>query len=364
MAMALIGAVVLALLVFAFLPKPVPVRTALVSREPLQVTVEEEGRTEIAERYEVTAPVNAYLRRITLKAGDVVRAGQPVAALEAPRSPILDPRAHTEAAERVKAAQATAKNAAAERDRVTRMAEDGAATQQALDQATSAATRAAAELAAAEAALRRTEGPASQAVHRTLTAPSAGRVLSVVRKSEGQVNPGDTLLVIGDARNLEVRVDVLSEDAVRMHPGTRVSIDQWGGTKPLEAVVQRIEPQGFTKVSSLGVEEQRVHVVATITSPPEQWANLGSGYRVLARFIIWEAPSVLQVPTSVLFRVGNGWAAFAVEGDRARRRAVTIGQEAGLITQVLSGLNEGDQVILHPENSVQDDVRVRAEREQ
>ena len=363
--MVLIGAVVLALLVFAFLPKPEPVRTAEVTRGPFQVTVEEEGRTQIADRYEVTAPVSAYLRRITLKAGDTVEAGQPVAKLEAPRSPILDPRAHTEAAERVKAAEATAKNATAERERVARMAADGAATQQALDRATSEATRAAAELAAARAALRRTEGRASLNVQRVLRAPTAGRVLSVARESEGQVNPGDTLLVIGDARNLEVHVDVLSEDAVRMHPGTRVSIEQWGGGAPLEAVVRRIEPEGFTKVSSLGVEEQRVNVIAGLTSPPEQWASLGSGYRVLARFIIWEEPSVLQVPASALFRVGDddGWAGFVVEAGRAVRRAVTIGREAGLRTQVLSGLSEGDVVILHPGNAVKDGGRVEAEAE-
>jgi HlyD family secretion protein len=363
-AMGVIGAVVLALLVFAFLPKPVPVRTTAVSRGPLAVTVEEEGRTQIADRYEITAPVSAFLRRITLKAGDAVRAGQGVAELEAPRSPILDPRARTEAAERVKAAEATARNAVAERERVARMAQDGAATRQALDRATSEATRAAAELAAAQAALRRTEGRASFEVQRVLKAPTAGRVLSVTRESEGQVSAGDPLLVIGDSRNLEVRVDVLSEDAVRMHPGTRVSIEQWGGARPLEAEVRRIEPQGFTKVSSLGVEEQRVNVVATLTSPPDEWANLGSGYRVLARFILWEARSALQVPASALFRVGAGWAAFAVEGGRARRRAIVIGHEAGLHTEVASGLRDGDEVILHPGNGIGDGVRVKAEREQ
>ncbi len=361
--MGLVAVVVLGLLVFSFLPKPLPVRTALVGRGPLQVTVEEEGRTEIADRYDITSPVAAFLRRITLKAGDTVRAGQPVAWLEAPRSPILDPRSRAEAAERMKAARAIALHAAVERDRVARLAADNAATRRALEQAESEATRAAADLAAAEAALARTQGKAPFDVQRVLTAPTAGRVLAVARQSEGQVNPGDTLIVIGDARNLEVRVDVLSEDAVRMRPGTRVVIEQWGGEAPLQAEVRRIEPQGFTKVSSLGVEEQRVNVVAALTSPPEQWARLGSGYRVLARFVLWEEPSVLQVPASALFRVGDGWAAFAVVGDRAQRCAVAVGQEAGLRTQVLSGLSEGDEVILHPGNTVQDAVRVQAERE-
>ncbi len=357
------AAAVLALLVFAFLPKPAPVRTTTVLRGPLQVTVEEEGRTEVAERYEITAPVSAFLRRITLEEGDPVRQGQPLAWLEPPRSPILDPRARIEAAERVKAAQATARSAGAERDRVSRLATDGAATRQALEQATSQAERAAAELAAAEAALRRTDPGPALGIQRVLSAPVAGRVLSVPRRSEGQVNPGDVLLVIGDARNLEVHVDVLSEDAVRMRPGTRVSIGQWGGERALEAVVQRIEPQGFTKVSSLGVEEQRVKVVATISSAPEEWARLGSGYRVLASFVLWAEPSVLQVPTSALFRLGEGWAAFAVVAGRAQRRTVAVGQQAGLQTEVLSGLNEGDEVILHPGNTIQDGVRVAAERE-
>jgi HlyD family secretion protein len=361
-----IGAVIVVvagLLVFAFLPKPVPVRTTAVRRGPLQVTVEEEGRTEVADRYEITAPVSAFLRRITLEEGDVVRRGQPVASLEPPRSPLLDPRARTEASERVNAAAATARNSGAERDRVARLAADGASTRQALEQATSEATRAAAELAAAEAALRRTELTPALAVRRVLAAPAGGRVLQVKRRSEGQVNPGETLLVIGDARKLEVHVDVLSEDAVRMRPGTRVVIEQWGGDQPLEAVVQRVEPQGFTKVSSLGVEEQRVNVVATITSPAEQWASLGSGYRVLARFVLWEAPSVLQVPASALFRLGGGWAAFTVEGGRARRRAIVVGHQAGLRTEVVSGLKEGDEVILHPGNGIGDGAVVKAERE-
>jgi HlyD family secretion protein len=359
-----IGVAVLLLVVYAFLPKPVPVRTATVGRGPLEVTVEEEGRTEVVDRYDITAPVAGFLRRIELKAGDPVRQGQPVARLEPPHAPILDPRAHTEAAERVRAAQATAAKAAARRDRVARLAADGAATPEALEQATSEAERTSAELKAAEAALSRNERRPPPEVHRVITSPVAGRILSVPRQSEGPVNAGETLLVIGDARRLEVRVDVLSQDAVRMHPGTRVRVEQWGGDAPLEAVVKRVEPQGFTKVSSLGVEEQRVNVVATLTSPPDLWARLGSGYRVLARFVLWAEPSVLQVPASALFRTSDGWAAFAVENGRARRRPVTVGQQAALRAQVATGLDEGTEVILHPSNAVQDGVRVEPEREQ
>jgi HlyD family secretion protein len=357
------GAAMLALVVFAFLPAPVPVQTADVRQGPLQVVVEEEGRTEVMERYAVTAPVSGYLRRIALVAGDTVRRGEPIVSLEPPRTPILDPRTSTEAAARVRAAQVTAQSAAAERDRIARLAASGAATRQAVDQAGSEAARAAADLDAAEAALRRSEGTEALAVQRVLTAPIAGRVLAVRRQSEGQVNPGDTLIVVGNARNLEVHVDVLSEDAVRMHPGTRVLLEQWGGDTTLEAVVRRVEPQGFTKVSSLGVEEQRVNVVASLTSPPALWSSLGSGYRVLARFVLWEAPRVLQVPASALFRVGDRWAAFVVDQGRARRRSVTIGQQAGLSTQILGGLKEGDRVIVHPGNAVDEGTRLRTERE-
>ncbi len=356
--------IVLALIILAFLPKPIPVQTALVEQGLLQVVVEEEGNTEVADRYALTAPVASYLRRITLRAGDVVQRGQPVVRLESPRAPILDARTRTEAAAHVRAAQATARNAHTERDRIARLFANGAATQQQLDQARAEAARAAADLAAAQAALRNTGAPNAQPVSTVISAPVGGRVLAVRRQSAGQVNPGDTLIVIGDARNLEVHVAVLSEDAVRMHPGTRVLIDQWGGDTTLEAVVRRVEPQGFTKVSSLGVEEQRVPVVASLISSPELWPNLGSGYRVLARFIIWEAANVLQVPSAALFRSGDGWVVFVVDNGRARLRRVTVGQQAGLQTQVVSGLKKGEEVVVHPGNAVEDGVRLKSEREE
>lgn len=358
-----IGVLILVLIIFAFLPEPVPVQTAVVRQDSLQVTLEEEGQTEVAERYAITAPVAAFVRRIELAVGDVVQHGATVVRLEPPRTPILDPAARAEAAARVRAAQATARDANAERERMERLAAGGSATRQQLEQAVNEAARANADVAAAQAALRRTEGTANLAVQRVLTAPAGGRVLAVRRESEGQVNPGDTLVVIGDARSLEVRVDVLSQDAVRIRPGTRVLIEQWGGEMPLEAAVRRVEPQGFTTISSLGVEEQRVVVIANMVSSPELWSGLGAGYRVIARFIIWEAPSVLQVPSSALFRIGEEWAAFVVEDGKAVRRAVTIGQQAGLTTQILSGLTEGQHVIVHPGNEVTAGVRVEPQQE-
>lgn len=354
-----IAVLVLAAIIFAFLPSPVPVQTGTVSRGPLQVIVEEEGRTEVADRYAVTATVAGFVRRLDVEAGDPVAAGDAIAALEPPRTPVLDPGARAEAAARVRAAEAVALAARTERERLERLTAAGAATPQALEQAVSEDRRAAADLEAARAALRRTEGGQSLPVQELLRSPVSGRVLAVHRRSAGTVNPGDTLVVIGDIDHLEVRTDVLSQDAVRIRSGTRVLLEHWGGAAPLDAVVRRVEPQGFTAVSSLGVEEQRVTVIAAIESPAEQWAaSLGSGYRVLSRFIVWEESNVLRVPSSALFRVGNEWAVFVVDGGRAVRRRVAIGYEAGLLTQVVDGLAAGETVIVHPGNNVEDGVRV------
>jgi HlyD family secretion protein len=356
---------VLAAMVYMFLPDPVPVQTATVRRGPMQVILEEEGRTEVADRYAVTAPVTAYLRRIELETGDPVEAGQPVARLEPPRTPVRDPSGRAEAEARVRAAEATSNRAIADRERTERLVAGGAATPQALEQAISEAERATAELEAARATLARSGGEAPLEVAEVLRAPVAGRVLALGRRSAGQVNPGDTLVVIGDTEQLEIRVDVLSQDAVRLRAGTPVLLEQWGGETPLQAVVRRVEPQGFTSISSLGVEEQRVGVVAGFESPAAAWADsLGAGYRVLARFVVWQADDVLQVPSSALFRVGEEWAVFVVEDDRAVRRTVTLGQQSGLVAQVTDGLSEGEVVIVHPSNDVEDGIEVDPQEEE
>ncbi len=354
-----VAVLVLAALVWSFLPKPVPVQTAEVRRGPLQVIVEQEARTEVADRYAVSSPVTAWVRRIGFVVGDSVVAGQALAYLEPPRTPVLDPSGRTSAQARVRAAEAAAEHARTERERIERLAESGSATRQALERAVSEAERADAELAAARAALRRASGAGDLTVEEVLRSPVAGRVLSVPNRSARQVNPGEPLVVVGSTQSLEVHADVLSQDAVRIRTGTPVLLDQWGGDEPLEAVVTRVEPQGFTSVSSLGVEEQRVPVVAVIQSPPERWdGSLGAGYRVLARFIVWEGEDVLQVPSGALFRAGEAWAAFVVERGHAERRTVRIGQQAGLATQVLEGLSEGDEVIVHPGNDIDDGVAV------
>jgi HlyD family secretion protein len=197
-------------------------------------------------------------------------------------------------------------------------------------------------------------------VARVVRAPAAGRVLQLHQRSAGFVNAGEPLVDIGDPGKLEVAVRVLSRDAVRIHPGTRVILDQWGGDHPLEATVTRVEPVGETEVSALGVEEQRVTVLASITSPMAARSRLGAGYRVLARFIIWSAPDVLRVPTAAVFTRGEGTAAFVVEDGRAVLRQVTLGHRAGLQAEVVGGLREGDVVIVHPANDVEAGVRVKA----
>lgn len=372
------GVLVLAAMVYAFLPDPVPVQTAAASTGPLQVIVEEEGETQVENHYIVTSPVAAYARRIELEEGDPIEAGQALVRLEPPRAAIMDPRTRSEAASRVAAARAAvseaevvAAQATSELERVERLHEAGAATRQTLEQTMAQAARAVAardaaraELSAAQAAQRSAAGEPALPVEDVLRAPAAGRVLTIHRRSAGHVSPGEPLMEVGDTDRLEVAADVLSQDAVRIRPGATVLLDQWGGggEPPLEAVVTRVEPQGFTQVSALGVEERRVRVLADITSPPAAYQGLGPGYRVLARFIIWEAPNALRVPTAALFRHDDGWAVFVVEGSRARLRPVTVGREAGLAAQIMDGLQEGEIVIVHPGNELEDGVRVTPDR--
>jgi HlyD family secretion protein len=368
-----IGVLILAWLVFMFLPDPVPVQTAQVTRGSLQVIVEEEGETRVEDRYVVTAPVAAFVRRIQLEVGDPVQSGQVIVRLEPPREPIHDPRTQAEAASRVAAARASfgqaeiaATQATAELERVERLHAAEAATRQAMEQAVVQAARARAaldaaraELRAAEAAQRSSAGAPALPVADELRAPASGRVLTVHHRSEGHVMPGEPLLEVGDTEQLNVAAEVLSQDAVRIRPGARVLLEQWGGPGTLEAVVRQIDPQGLTRVSALGVEERRVRVLADMVSPPAQYDGLGPGFRVLARFIVWEHPDALRVPTAALFRHDDGWAAFVVEGRRAVLRSVTIGQEAGLATQVVAGLEAGEVVIVHPGNDVENGARVK-----
>jgi HlyD family secretion protein len=382
------AALVAGALVLALMPRAVPVDIAEVKRGPLMVTVEEEGKTRVMERYQVTTPVAGYMRRSDLKAGDAVAAGQVLAVIEPSRAVALDPRTRAQAQAQVSAAQAAlavaeenARAAAAaaqlaqqERSRAESLRESNFISAQALDTARSAATRAAAAQQAATHSIRvaRFElDVARAAVASTgrlqngtadllqVRAPVAARVLKLLQESEGAVAAGQPLLEIGNPDSLEVEVEVLSTHAVKIAPGARVILDRWGGEQAVVGTVRVVEPSGFTKISALGVEEQRVRVIVDFAAPREAWQPLGDGYRVEARFVLWEGKDVLQLPTSALFRHGEGWAVFVVDGKRARLTPVETGQRAGLVTQVLSGLAAGARVVSHPDDRVSDGARVK-----
>jgi len=375
-------------IVWAFLPRPVPVETATVSRGPLRVTVEEEGKTRLRDRFVVSAPVAGYARRVGLEVGDPVAKGQALATLEPLRAEALDPRARAiaearvataEAAfraaeERVRETAAVEEYAAARLERTRKLAEAGLTPRDTLEQVESETKRARAErgsaeeaadaarheLEAAKAALTRAGEPGGKDREKVVVrSPVAGRVLAVRHQSEGVVPAGTPLLEVGDPGRLEVEVDVLSADAVRIHPGTPVRFERWGGEVPLEGKVRVVEPVGFTKISALGVEEQRVLVIVDFTSPRERWRKIGDGYRLEAGFILWEEKDVLQVPAGAVFRSGDRFAVYVVEKGRAKVRPVEVGKRNGLAAQVLSGVAEGETVVLHPGDTVADGRRVR-----
>lgn len=386
---AAISAAVILVIVYGFMPRPVAVDIVKASRGLLRVTIEEEGKTRVKDRFVVSAPVAGFMQRVELEVGDPVRKGQTVVVLEPLRSSVLDPRSRAEAEaavaaaeaslkaaeEKARGAKADAEYAKANLERTRKLYQSGYVSKDAMEQSETEAKRTEANLLSAEAgvkvarfelekartALRYSAAEGSGDHSRTVAirTPVEGRVLKVHRESEGAVNSGEALIDIGDPRKLEVKVEVLSADAVNIKPGTTVLFERWGSDAPLSGKVRVVEPAGFTKISSLGVEEQRVLVIADITSLPESWQRLGDGYRVEASFIIWEGKDVLQVPASALFRKGEGWAVFVVKNRRALQRQVAIGHRNGLVAEIVSGLAEGEEVIVHPDDTVKDGVRVR-----
>ncbi|WP_018716810.1 efflux RND transporter periplasmic adaptor subunit [Arhodomonas aquaeolei] len=383
---AVLAVAVLGGLVYAFLPAPAPVSLAVVARGPLAVTVEREGQTRVRDRYVVAAPVSGALRRIDLDVGDAVGPGTVLTRIDPQEPELLDPRyeararadvasaeaaLHAAAAD-VGAAEAEAERAATELARVSRLHEQGYAPAQNLDivratdrraKATLRSARfrvqvAAAELASARAVLHYGEGDrSSEGI--AVRAPVAGRVLALPRESAGPVERGAPLVEIGDPASLEVRTDVLSVDAVRIHPGMRVDLTGWGGDTTLEARVSRVEPAAFTKVSALGVDEQRVWVTSQLASPHAQWNRLGDGYRVDCAFVLWSGEGVLQVPDSAVFPHGGGEAVFVASGGRAHLREVGTGRRSGLQVQIRSGLEAGERVVIHPDATLADGDRIR-----
>ena len=376
---------------YAFMPRPVPVDLAEIKRGPMRVSVDEDGITRIKERYVVSAPLAGRLQRIRLDEGDSVDANQTVIAIIEPTDPaLLDARAQAQAEARVRAAEAAVLQAKANLERARTVLDHSeleltrtrdafnatSATRMELDDriqlhrirteefdaAQFACEITRFELEQARSALLLTrpldEPQGTDAVRFEIRSPITGKVLRVLQESVAVVTPGAPLLELGDANDLEIVIDVLSTDAVKIRPGAAVVVEHWGGERKLEAVVRLVEPSAFTKISALGVEEQRVNIIADLQTPREQWATLGDNFRIEAAIVLWEEPSVTQVPTSALFRTRGEWSAFVVESGRASIRRVQVGRQNSATAQVIDGLAPGERVIQHPSDRLSDGVRV------
>ena len=368
----ILGAGLLAAFAYGLRPKPAPVETALAATGPLRATVSEEGKTRIRQRYVVSSPVSGQLRRVPFKPGATVAAGDVVAIIEPMAASPLDNRSRALAEarrdsaaaslEKTRAAHALAAN---ELNRMARMLTEKTVSPQDFESVQMRETAAAREVVAAEGALRAAVaelavvGPDTVPAQLEVRSPVAGRVLHVFQESERPVTAGTALLDVGDPADLEVVVELLSRDGAALAPGARVELEQWGGPQPLAARVRLVEPAAFTKISALGVEEQRVNVVADILTPVAERASLGDNFRVEARVVVWETENTLKVPVSALFRRGSESAAYVVCGGRAVLVPVEAGRSSGREVQVLKGLSAGDEVILYPGDRVTDGQRVK-----
>ncbi|MGE3821133.1 MAG: efflux RND transporter periplasmic adaptor subunit [Isosphaeraceae bacterium] len=385
-----LAVVAIGLLAWSFMPVPVEVDVARVSRGDLRVTVDHEGKTRVRERYVVSSPLGGRLVRIGLKPGERVMAGKTLLALIEPSDPaLLDVRQRSQALARVDAAAAALKRAQSETERVTSLHDkalqdlererklrirdvvsaETLEAAQAREQASAAEVRAAEfavrvaafELEQAQAALVHTRVASSEesrSFRFEVPAPIDGVVLRVFQESATIVTPGTRLLEVGDPTDLECEVDVLSTDAVRIMPGQRVQFERWGGPGTLEGRVRVREPSGYTKISALGVEEQRVNIIVDLTDPPEARPSLGDGYRVEARIVTWEGRGLLKVPSGALFRRDGEWTVFRIEEGRVHASPVKVGHGNGLETEILDGLKEGDRLVLHPSDKVAEGVAV------
>lgn len=370
---------------FAFWPRPVIVDMGVVERGAMTLTIDEEGRTRVANDYLVSTPVDGRLLRVEVEPGDPVVRNATVVARMRPANPAaLDARTRGQALAAVNAAEAglalaeaSLEAARAERDlarsdleRTRQLAASGTASAAALDRSEGAARAAEARLDTARAAVEQRKAELQSAQARLIGfddrglvealeaqledaipiyAPTDGVILRVIQGNESTLPAGTPILEIGDiAEDLEVVVDLISSDAVQVERGAAVIIENWGGSGSLAGTVTRIAPFGETKVSALGVEEQRVTVHVQLSSPPERRPGLGHGFAVDARIVVWQAEDALLVPSAALFREGPGWAVFRVEGGSAERVAVEIGVDNGTVAEVLGGLAEGDRVVLYP----------------
>ena len=381
---------VLGVLAYLLWPKPIAVDAATIDVGELRVTIDEEGKTRVKETFVVAAPIAGRVLRSRLAVGDYVTAGTSEVAVLLPAAPpLLDVRTRASIEAQVGAAEAAVKLAEsalaeaqsaasmadADLKRTSQLSKKGFAAESALDRAVTTARARTAAVASAKSAVdvRKAElrtaragliasapqgdTPKSAEPVR-LRAPHSGKILRLPVESETVVAAGTPLVEIGDPAELEIVADVLSADAVRVVPGAEVSVEDWGGATPLKAVVRRIEPAGFTKVSALGIEEQRVRTVIDMTDPPEKFRMLGHAYRVFVRILAWRSATSRRVPMGALFRDGEEWAVFKLVAGKARLQHVQLGHRNSAYAEILQGLSAGEQVVLHPSDRVSDGVSV------
>ncbi len=387
-----IGGSVIVGLAAAFWPRPLLVDMETVAAGQMVLTVDDEGETQVIDVFVISAPAAGRLRRIEAEPGDEVVAGTTVVAeLEPTESQLLDPRTEAEAQAQLNTAtsamalaeaelekaEAELEFAQSELERARELALKGTISERDLDAAERAfaTNRAGLGVAQANMQVRRYElqqirsrlmSPDELARFRemcrcvTLTSPVDGQVLRVLRDSEGFVQAGEGLVEIGNPESLEILVDLLSTDAVKVKPGLNALVENWGGDEVLRARVRRVEPFGFTKTSALGIDEQRVNIVLDIVSPRAAWQALGHGYQVDVRVVLWAEDNVVKVPLTALFRNADDWAVFVAESGRASKRIVEVGVTNASEAQILSGLTAGERIVVYPGAGLEDGVRIAA----
>ncbi|MEW8458493.1 MAG: HlyD family efflux transporter periplasmic adaptor subunit [Candidatus Thiodiazotropha sp.] len=388
----LLGLILAATLVWAFIPKPIPVDMLTLEPGEMTVTVDEEGETRVRDVFVLSAPISGRALRIDAEVGDEVLAQQTkVAEIEPTDATLLDPRSEAQARADIRAAEAnlvlaeaSVKEARVELDfarselkRARKLRADAVMSERELEDAERAfrTRQAALETAIANRQARQAEleraraqliSPTDARVKSEdcpcvpIRSPVDGRILKILHKSEGVVAAGEPLVEIGDPTDLEIVADLLSSDAVKVEQGQRVIIENWGGDKPLEGAVRRVEPFGFTKISALGIEEQRVNVIIDFTSPKEAWSRIAHGYQVDVRIVLWQGSGVLKLPLTALFRDSDEWAVFLEVEGKASKRLVTLGRRTGLEAEILSGISAGERVVVHPGDKIAEGIDIEA----
>lgn len=384
------GALVLALAALGsywlLRPQPIIVETAEVVTSRFQDTVEEDGRTRVRDRYLVSAPLSGRIQRLALKAGDAVRTGQTLATITPPVSPLLDPRVRLELEAQVGAAEAAVGETASLHDQAKVLLAQASADLERIRELVKRNVAATAQLERQEFLFRSAERQTDAAERRwhaathlleqaraalksadnseagesfPVSCPIDGRVLRVMQESEIIVAQAAPLLELGDPGDLEIVVDVLTTDAARIREGDKVVMERWGGPTDLHGAVRRVEPSGFTKISALGVEEQRVWVVVDITSPRETWTSLGDGYRVGAKIVVDENDNAIVVPIGALFRRGDAWSIFVVEAGRVHLREIQVARLSARTAAVAQGVHPGEVVVVYPPASLAEGSEVK-----